>query len=94
MQLPREIIIGTKIIEKLGQICEKLGFNGKILVIRGTKMGGLHEKEIDQIFDKYSISTTYFTSKNSTIESVRSAEEIIAEKKTFCSDRSGRGKSH
>jgi glycerol-1-phosphate dehydrogenase [NAD(P)+] len=81
MQLPREVIIGTKIIKKLGQICEKFGFNGNVLVIRGTKMGGLNEKEIDRIFDKYSISTNYFTSKNSTIESVRSTEEIISEKK-------------
>ncbi|MEE9458922.1 MAG: NAD(P)-dependent glycerol-1-phosphate dehydrogenase [Candidatus Bathyarchaeia archaeon] len=81
MQLPREVIIGTKVLEKLGKICEKFGFHEKVLVIRGTKMGGLHEKEIDQIFDTYSISTNYFTSENSTIESVRSAEKIIAEKK-------------
>ena len=71
MQLPREVIIGTKVLEKLGKICEKFGFHEKVLVIRGTKMGGLHEKDIDQIFDTYSISTNYFTSENSTIESVR-----------------------
>jgi glycerol-1-phosphate dehydrogenase [NAD(P)+] len=80
MQLPREVIIGTKIIEKLGQICEKFGFDRNVLVIRGTKMGGLNEKEIDHIFNKYSISTNYFTSKNSTIESVKLAEAIISEK--------------
>ncbi len=81
MQLPREVIIGTNIIGKLGQICENFGFKEKVLVIRGGKMGGLDEKEIDHIFDKYSISTSYFTSKDATIETVRSAEEAIIEKK-------------
>src|SRR5438094_9629166 len=35
MQLPREVIVGVNILDKVGEICTKQGFHGTALVISG-----------------------------------------------------------
>src|SRR6266581_3802375 len=35
MQLPREVIVGVNILDRIGEICTKLGFHGTALVVSG-----------------------------------------------------------
>src|SRR5213593_840919 len=35
MQLPREVIVGVNILDRVGEICTKLGFHGTALVVSG-----------------------------------------------------------
>src|SRR5260370_6090668 len=35
MQLPREVIVGVNILDKVGEICTKQGFHGTALVVSG-----------------------------------------------------------
>ncbi len=35
MQLPREVIVGVNILDRVGEICTKQGFHGTALVVSG-----------------------------------------------------------
>ena len=35
MQLPREVIVGVNILDRVGEICTKEGFHGTALVVSG-----------------------------------------------------------
>ena len=35
MQLPREVIVGKNVLGRVGEVCERLGFDGNALVVSG-----------------------------------------------------------
>ena len=77
MQLPREVIVGSGIIRSLGEICEKLGFKGNVLIMTGPKMISLAQGDVTDSLKEASFSVSYFTVKSATMESVKMAEERI-----------------
>ncbi len=58
MQLPREILVGPDAIREVQKILEKLGFNGRILILTGEKTRFIAAEKVEkQLKDKeYNIS--------------------------------------
>jgi glycerol-1-phosphate dehydrogenase [NAD(P)+] len=77
MQLPREVIVGTNVIGSLGEVCQKLGFQGSALIITGPRMMELARGDVTRSLQEASFSTGYFKVEDATIEYVKMAEEEI-----------------
>jgi len=81
MQLPREVIVGTDIINMLGQVCQKLGFTGSVLIVTGPKISALAQEDVAPSLQEASLSVNYFIVRDSTMAYVKMAEEKIIQYK-------------
>jgi len=77
MQLPREVMIGAGIIGSIGEVCRKLGFADRALVVTGPKMMELAKGEVTVALQSVSMSASYMVVEDSTLRYVRLAEEKI-----------------
>jgi len=48
MQLPREVIIGRDVLKQVGEVCRRLGYASKALVVTGPKTFKLVGREIEE----------------------------------------------
>lgn len=79
MQLPREVIVGDKTLELIGDICKKLDFSESALVVTGPhtcRIAG--QKTIDLLEDK-GISVEGMVVSSSALKDVEEVEEKITE---------------
>jgi glycerol-1-phosphate dehydrogenase [NAD(P)+] len=52
IQLPREVIVGNGVIERMGEICGRLGLNGNALVLSGGTTRKIAGERIREILSK------------------------------------------
>ena len=52
MQLPREIIVGSKSLLLLSEICVKLGYNKSALVITGQETFNIAGKDVVKLLER------------------------------------------
>jgi len=81
MQLPREVIVGTDILGRIGETCRRLGFHEKALVVTGPNAYNIAGKRVIDLLAAEGIPSDHMIVHQSTMEYVKSAEERIAEGK-------------
>jgi glycerol-1-phosphate dehydrogenase [NAD(P)+] len=58
MELPRIILAGHGVLEKIGEVIKSLGFNGRILIVTGNKTYGVAGKIVESIISRdYQVET-------------------------------------
>jgi glycerol-1-phosphate dehydrogenase [NAD(P)+] len=77
MQLPRDILIGQGVLNKLTDVCLGLGFRSSIFVLTGQKVYGIITSEIIRILEKsdYEVELSFIEEAN--MESVNEAKGRI-----------------
>jgi len=83
MQLPREIIVGSRILDLVGDLCKRLGFSKSALVITGPKTVRIAGRVIMDILEDegFEVNHTIVTSKTPTLRDVEAVERVIKEVK-------------
>lgn len=77
MQLPRNILIGKDVLNRLTSVCRSLGFRSSIFVLTGPKVYKLTTQDIVKKLEKsnYQVELAYVT--NSNIDSVKKVTQQI-----------------
>ncbi len=65
MQLPREVIVGVNILDRIGEICTKQGFHGTALVVSGPITYPLAGVEVAKSAAKVGLHVAYVIVKES-----------------------------
>ncbi len=77
MQLPREVIVGVNILERVGDICTKLGFHGTALVVSGPVTYPLAGVGVAKSAAKAGLHVDHIIVKESTEASLNQIIEMI-----------------
>jgi len=77
MQLPREVIVGKGTIERVGEICRRLGFTKSALIIAGPKTYDIAGKTVKMILEKEGMQVDTFLVETATVKDIRVVEERI-----------------
>lgn len=82
MQLPREVVVGNGTIQRIPEICRKLGFTRSALVIAGSKRTyEVAGKAVKELLEDEKMEISTFVFETATIKDVEAAEERIRELK-------------
>ncbi|MCI4435012.1 MAG: NAD(P)-dependent glycerol-1-phosphate dehydrogenase [Thermoplasmata archaeon] len=80
MELPRIILAGHGVIEKIGEVLNSIGHIGKILIVTGPKTYEVAGKNVESIISKnYDVET--FITGDATIENVNKVKDKTKEEK-------------
>jgi glycerol-1-phosphate dehydrogenase [NAD(P)+] len=78
MQFPREVVVGNGAVERVGQICERLGLTESALVIAGAKTFEIAGRSVKQILEKkLRMKVDTFIVDNATVHEVNKVEKKI-----------------
>jgi len=77
MQLPREVIVGKGIIERVAEVCRRLGFRESALVVAGSKTYNIAGKRVRELLEDYGVKVDTFLVESATIKDVEAVEEKI-----------------
>ena len=77
MQLPREVIVGNGIIERVAEVFGRLGFTESALVVAGSKTYEIAGKRVRKLLEEEGVRVDTFLVKSATIEDVQAVEEKI-----------------
>jgi glycerol-1-phosphate dehydrogenase [NAD(P)+] len=77
MQLPREVIVGNGTIERVAEICLRLGFTKSTLIIAGPKTYDIAGKTVKALLEKEGLEVNTFLVESATVEDVEAVEEKI-----------------
>ena len=78
MELPRIILAGHNVLEKIGEVIKSLNFEGFILIITGSKTYEVAGKKVEEIVSKdYHVET--FITGDATSENVKKVKEKAKE---------------
>lgn len=81
IQLPREVIVGSKILKDTGETCRRLGFANSILVLTGPKTYGIAAKTVINSLMKSDFHVKQLIVKEATMTSVEKSQQKIREMK-------------
>src|SRR5206468_9262088 len=77
MQLPREVIVGVNILDRVGEICTKLGFHGTALVVSGPVTYPLAGVGVDKSAAQAGVHVDHIIVKESTEAALNQLIETI-----------------
>src|SRR2546428_3537637 len=77
MQLPREVIVGVNILDRVGEICTKQGFHGTALVVSGPVTYPLAGVGVAKSATKAGLRVDHIIVKESTEASLNQIIEMI-----------------
>ncbi|HIE14042.1 TPA: iron-containing alcohol dehydrogenase, partial [Candidatus Bathyarchaeota archaeon] len=79
MQLPREIIVGSRILDLVGDLCKRLGFSRSALIVTGPITFKIAGKSVLEILRDEGLNVSHFIVSSSipTLKDVERIEEII-----------------
>jgi glycerol-1-phosphate dehydrogenase [NAD(P)+] len=77
MQLPREVIVGEGVIERVAEISRRLGFTESALIITGQKTHDVAGKIVEEILEKDGVEARTHIVGSATIKDVGAVEEKI-----------------
>jgi glycerol-1-phosphate dehydrogenase [NAD(P)+] len=77
MQLPREVIVGNGVIDKVGEITKRLGFTRSALIVAGSKTNRIAGKHVRQLLEDGGLAVDTFLVESATIMDVRNVEKKI-----------------
>jgi glycerol-1-phosphate dehydrogenase [NAD(P)+] len=78
MQLPREVLVGNGTIERIGEICQKLGFTDSALIIAGQKTFDIAGKTVRELLERDGMQVDILIVESATVKDVGIVEEKIA----------------
>ncbi|RJS84643.1 NAD(P)-dependent glycerol-1-phosphate dehydrogenase [Candidatus Bathyarchaeota archaeon] len=79
MQLPREIIVGSKILDLVGDLCKRLGFSRSALIVTGPLTYKIAGRSVFEILKKEGLDVRYqiINSNVPTLKDVDETERVI-----------------
>ncbi|MCS7115455.1 MAG: NAD(P)-dependent glycerol-1-phosphate dehydrogenase [Nitrososphaerota archaeon] len=81
MQLPREVIVGEGVIERVAEVTRRLGFTESALIITGSKTYQIAGKTVKENLEKDGIGAEVLTVESATVKDVEMVERKIMELK-------------
>jgi len=81
MQLPREVIVGNGVLERVGEIARRLGFINSALVIAGPKTNAIAGKKVRRILEAKEMAVDTLLVESATLKDVQKVERKIADVK-------------
>lgn len=77
MQLPREVIVGNGVIDKVGEITRRLGFTRSALIVAGVKTNDIAGKHVRELLEKDGLIIDTLLVEAATVKDVQRVEEKI-----------------
>jgi glycerol-1-phosphate dehydrogenase [NAD(P)+] len=77
MQLPREVIVGNGIIDRVAEVCRRLGFRESALIVAGSKTYDIIGKTVRELLEEEGVEVDIFIVESATIKDVHAVEERI-----------------
>jgi len=77
MQLPREVIVGNGIIERVTEVSRRLGFKESALIVAGSKTYDIAGKTVRELLEEEGVKVNTFLAESATIKDVEAVEEEI-----------------
>lgn len=77
MQLPREVIVGEGVIERVAEISQRLGFTDSALLVTGAKTEEVAGKTVKAILESEGLKVETLKVETATLWDVRAVEERI-----------------
>lgn len=81
MQLPREVIVGEKTIDLIGEISKKLGFSESGLIVAGSRTNDIAGKRVHDLLEDAGMTVSTFIAESATVTCVNTLEHRIADLK-------------
>lgn len=81
MQLPREVIVGSGIIERVTEVSRRLGFTESALVVAGSKTNAIAGKTVRRLLEQEGVKVNTLLVESATIQDVQAVEEKIKSSK-------------
>ncbi len=81
MQLPREVIVGKNVLDRVGEVCERLGFRGTALVVSGPVTYPLAGVRVAKSVTKAGLKVDHIVVKESTEPTLTQITEVILKSK-------------
>jgi len=78
MQLPREVLVGKGVIDKVGDVCIQLGLGSKAVVLTGPHTRRLAGEQVSRLLEAKGFETTLFIVESPTMHVVYEAQETIS----------------
>ncbi|MEM2319309.1 MAG: NAD(P)-dependent glycerol-1-phosphate dehydrogenase [Candidatus Bathyarchaeia archaeon] len=79
MQLPREVIVGEGVIERVAEVAQRLGFAESALIVTGSKTHQIAGKKVKENLERGGMSAEVFIVESATIRDVEMVERKIME---------------
>ncbi len=77
MQLPREVIVGKRTLERIPEVLQRLGLTGSALIVAGKKSYDIAGKQVSQLLKKNGVSVDVVRVGTATIKDVTLIEDQI-----------------
>ena len=77
MQLPREVIVGDDTIERIPEICRRLGFTESALVIAGSRTYEIAGKAVRELLEDIKMEVNTVLVESATVKDVEAVEGKI-----------------
>lgn len=81
MQLPREVVIGNRILETVVPICKKLGFSKSAFIVTGEKTYKIAGQKVADLLEDVGINTDHLLVSSPTIRSIDTVRAELCETK-------------
>lgn len=79
MQLPREVIVGNGVIERVADVSRRLGCSKSALIVAGSKTNDIAGKKVRELLEKEGMTVDTLLVECATVNDVRLVEKKIAE---------------
>ncbi|MGQ9538672.1 MAG: NAD(P)-dependent glycerol-1-phosphate dehydrogenase [Candidatus Bathycorpusculaceae bacterium] len=77
MQLPREVIVGAGVIERVAEISRRLGFTDSALIVTGLRTWDVAGKTVRRFLENDGLNVETLTVESATLKDVEAVEERI-----------------
>lgn len=77
MQLPREVMVGNRTIERVGEISRRLGFSKSALIIAGSRTYDIAGKTVEKLLEGEGMNVDTFLVETATAKDVEAVEKRI-----------------
>jgi hypothetical protein len=77
MQLPREVIVGNGVIDKVSEITRRLGFSRSALIVAGSNTNNIAGKYVRELLEKDGMSVDTLLVESATVKDVQCVEDKI-----------------
>jgi len=77
MQLPREVIVGNRVVERVAEVSRRLGFTQSALIVAGSKTYDIAGKTVRSLLEEGGVKVDTFLAESAAIKDVQAVEEKI-----------------
>jgi glycerol-1-phosphate dehydrogenase [NAD(P)+] len=78
IELPRIVLIGNRVLNSVGEICQELGYK-KALLVTGKKTYHIAGQRSHEILDDFQINSNYIKVTDATIQTVKNVNRVTNE---------------